>query len=445
MKVLLVDDEKYMLLAMREVVKRLGLDSDSAENVKEAKQLIKENNYNLIISDIKMPGEDGIALLEHIRQISLNIPVILITAYGKVGDAVNAMKLGAYDYIQKPFSAVELEMIIKRTGITHNMEKKFYKVSSDDIIIVSRNQKIRDILNILDRAAKSDATILIEAESGTGKELFARYIHYNSPRAKNNFVAVNCASVPDNLLESELFGYKKGSFTGAANDSEGKFKLADKGTLLLDEIGEMSSHLQSKLLRVLQEKEIDVIGGKIPLKVDVRVIATTNRDLQKMVKEGKFREDLYFRLNVIKTAIPPLRERKDDIPCLIDHFLDKYSKADNTDKKPLMENAMQYLCNYSFPGNVRELENTIRRGLIISQGKNITLRDLNIQGPIMDLEAHENLEESDLNLKEVEKKLIFAALNKYTGNRTKAANVLGITVRTLRNKLNEYKEMEAVL
>lgn len=445
MKVLLVDDENYMLEAMKAVVERMGINADTAENVKNARELLKKENYALVISDIKMPDEDGIALLEHVRSTALNVPFILITAYGKVGDAVHAMKLGAYDYILKPFSADELQLLIKKTGILDNMHKKYYKVSSDDITIVSVHKEIKDTLNLLKRVAKSNATILIEAESGTGKELFARFVHYNSPRAKNNFIAVNCASVPDNLLESELFGYKKGSFTGAVNDNEGKFLLADRGTLLLDEIGEMSEHLQAKLLRVLQEKEVDMIGSKAPLKVDVRIIATTNRDLKTMVKEGKFREDLFFRLNVIKTGIPPLRSRKEDIPYLVDYFMEKYSKSDHLEKKTLLDNAMKHLCNYCFPGNVRELENIIRRGLIVSQGKYITMQDLNIQhADNMNTSALNRVEEEDLNLKEVERKLIITALKKYTGNRTKAANVLGITVRTLRNKLNEYKEMDQI-
>ena len=418
--VLVVDDDNHMRIALKESLARAGYSVSVAEDGKEALGEIERRIFDLVITDVKMPHVSGIDLLNHIKEASPFMPVILMTGYGTVQDAVRVMKEGAYDYIQKPFNTDTLYGIVKRA----------LGVKNGKIVYASRIMK--DILLKAERVAKSDATVLVLGESGVGKEVISRYIHENSDRHDKSFVAVNCAALPETLLESELFGYEKGAFTGAFARKLGKFELADKGTILLDEVTEMDLRLQAKLLRVLQEKEIEVIGSKYPKQVNVRVIATTNRNINKYVGEGKFREDLYYRLNVFPITVPPLRERKEDIPPLVEYLLKKHAKGMDVG---IDSEAINYLKERPWRGNVRELENLIARACILSNSSVIKLTHLT------DIDCASESVAGSGSVKEMETKLILDALKSVKGNRTKAASILGITVRTLRNKIHEYKTM----
>jgi len=416
--VLIIDDDYHMRLALKESLTKVGYAVSIAEDGIKAIDEMGKRIFDLIITDVKMPHLNGIDLLKHVRKEYPLLPVILVTAYGTIQDAVTVIKEGAFDYIQKPFSAEAL----------YNTVRRALGVNNGKIIYASKAMK--DVLLKAERVAKSDATVLVTGESGVGKELISRFIHENSNRAQMPFIPVNCASLPENLLESELFGYEKGAFTGANSRKMGKFELADKGTILLDEITEMDIRLQAKLLRVLQEKEIEVVGSRYPKKIDVKVIATTNRNLKNMVLEGKFREDLYYRLNVFPIYVPPLRERKEDIPELVAYFLRKHSKGMDVG---ISDEAMGYLMENSWKGNARELENVIARACILSNYTVIKLTHLK------DMEFVQ--ESAKGSIKEMEIKLILDALKTCGGNKTKAASLLGITARTLRNKLKEYREM----
>ncbi|MCX5807204.1 MAG: sigma-54 dependent transcriptional regulator [Proteobacteria bacterium] len=416
--VLVVDDDYHMRLALKESLSKAGYAVSFAEDGMRAIDEIKKRIFDIIITDVKMPHMNGIDLLKHIREDNPLLPVILVTAYGTIQDAVSVIKEGAFDYIQKPFNAETLYSVVKRA----------LGVNGGKIVYSSRI--MRDVFLKAERVAKSDTTVFVLGESGVGKELVARYIHENSDRSKNAFVAVNCAALPENLLESELFGYEKGAFTGAISKKMGKFEVADKGTILLDEVTEMDFRLQAKLLRVLQEREIEIVGSKYPKKVDVKVIATTNRNINKLVEEGKFREDLFYRLNVFPIIVPPLRDRKEDIPELVAHFLRKHSKG--TDMR-IDEEAMTFLMENSWKGNVRELENNIARACILSNYSVIKLTNLQETAIVKNI--------SQGSVKEMETNLILEALKSYKGNRTKAASMLGITVRTLRNKIKEYRDL----
>ncbi len=375
---------------------------------------------------MKMPYINGIDLLGRIKKEQCSLPVIVITAYGTVEHAVNAIKEGAFDYIQKPFDAETLYGVVQRA------------LGLDSGKIVCSSRAMKDVLLKAKAVAKTDATVLVMGESGVGKELISRYVHENSERKDMAFVAVNCAALPENLLESELFGYEKGAFTGAAARKPGKFELADKGTILLDEVTEMDLRLQAKLLRVLQEREVEVIGSKYPKKVDVKVIATTNRNLARLVEEGKFREDLYYRLNVFPLMVPPLRERREDIPELAAHLLKKYARGTDTRISP---EAMDYLMQRSWKGNVRELENAVARACILSDYT--VIKPAHLQDPCDESGPVTPGTPTDAvgSVREMEMKLILEALKSMNGNRTKAASVLGITSRTLRNKIKEYRDL----
>jgi two-component system response regulator FlrC len=416
--VLVVDDDDCMRIALKESLSKAGYGVCLAGNGLEAVEEINRRTFDLLITDVKMPRLNGIDLLEHVKEKTPLLPVILITAYGTVQDAVRVIKEGAFDYIQKPFDADTLYGVVKRA----------LGVNAGKIVYASREMK--SLLSSAQKVSATDATVLVLGESGVGKEVIARYIHENSCRKDMPFVAVNCAALPENLLESELFGYEKGAFTGASARKPGKFELADKGTILLDEVTEMELRLQAKLLRVLQEKEVEVVGARYPKKVDVRVIATTNRELSKFVEEGKFREDLFYRLNVFPILVPPLRERRDDIPPLVAYFLRKHAKGMDV---RVEEDAMEYLKQRYWKGNVRELENTMARACILSNCSVIKMTHLPEQT---------SAKETSLgSVKDMETRLILDALKSVKGNRTKAAAMLGITVRTLRNKLNEYRDM----
>jgi two-component system response regulator FlrC len=394
---------------------------------------------------MRMPKVGGMDVLKGVKTASPKTHVIVITAYGTVGTAVEAMKNGASDFIMKPFSLGDLERVVKNVLQQDSVERK-KNAPEASREIVTRDGKMLALLDMLTCVAKSKSSVFIQGESGTGKELLARYVHRHSNRAAMPFVAVNCAAVPHNLLESEMFGYERGAFTGATQRRTGKFEMASSGTLLLDEVSEMDVQLQAKLLRSLQESEIDRLGGKDPVAVDVRIIATTNADLKKCIAEKKFREDLYYRLNVIPVKVPPLRERKEDILLLAEHFAAKYSAVQQKKKPAYSDEIIRFLQSYPWPGIVRELENVIERAVLICSGDRIFPEHLFLDGdgrerPMEDApeEDVQHGEAGSTTLHDMEKNLIFETLKKVNGNKTQASRILGISVRTMRNKLNEYK------
>ncbi len=440
-RILVIDDDPNMRVALKEALIRAEWQVFLAASGEEGVVEFEKLRPDLVITDVKMEGMNGIEVLTKIRQIS-DTPVLVITAYGTIGDAVDAMKRGAMDYILKPFSFEDLRKVIDNVVPSpEGTGKEGRDIEGFGRTLVGDSAPFREMLAFCDSIASSRCTVLIEGESGTGKELIARYIHFKSPRRSKPFVAVNCAAIPENLLESELFGHERGAFTGASTQKTGKFELANKGTLLLDEIGEMQKPLQAKLLRVLQEFEIDRVGGKAPIPVDVRVLATTNADLKKMVEENSFREDLFYRLNVIKVNVPPLRERKEDIPLLARHFVGVYSRENGRKVKAISKEALEKLQKYPWPGNIRELQNVMARAVLISRGGRIEETDI-----VLDEREILGQGVKDLNItagqsvKEVEKLLILKTLKEVGGNRTKAAKMLGISIRTLRNKLSEYRQ-----
>ena len=478
-KVLVVDDEVEMRIAMSAALKKCGYPVELSHNAIDGLNKFKKNKYSAVITDMTMPKRSGLELLKDIKLIDQKTPIILITAYGTIDTAISAMKHGAFDYVQKPFDFDTFIFLIERalaykpevekvTSLEELAPKKrvgkkgefLNKASFKEII--THDEGMKNLLTMAKNIAPSRATVMVQAESGTGKELLARYIHNNSDRKDKAFVAVNCAALPENLLESELFGHQKGSFTGATADYRGKFEQANGGTILLDEISEMPLSLQAKLLRVLQEFQVDRVGGTEPISIDVRVIATTNRDLMETVNQGKFREDLYFRLNVIPLALPPLRERKKDVKLLAEYFIVKHAELNNCEPPVLHEEVYRLLESYNWRGNVRELENVIERSLLLCDGKTIVTGNLLMTPSAMkgahtpvtnDLSPSDGDDESTeinsdpdsvvikvgITMEEAEKQIILKTLTHSGGNRTKTAEVLGISIRTLRNKLNDYK------
>lgn len=429
-EVLVVDDEPQMLIAIHETLRREGYSITTAGSAREAMCRLREKYYHLVITDMRMPEMTGFDLLKKVKASTPQTPVVLLTAYGTVQNAVDAMKQGAFDYLLKPFSSESLERVVRRA--LHSAPDR---AAGQSYEIVTQDPAFSATLDRARQAAASSATVLVEAESGTGKELLARMVHEMSPRAAGPFIAVNCAALPENLLESELFGFEKGAFTGAMVSKPGKFEMAHRGTLLLDEIGEMAPILQAKLLRVLQEHEVDRVGGKEPVRIDVRVIATTNRDLGGLVKSGGFREDLYYRLNVIRLSIPPLRQRNGDIPLLADFFCRRYGKAFGKSGVRCSESALESLMSHAWPGNVRELENAIQRAVALSAGTIIETGDFCMAGAAA---QEESSPVAGTTMREMERQLIQKTLENTGGNRTHAARLLGISLRTLRNKLNEF-------
>ncbi len=431
--VLVVDDELAMRAALEASFRRQGWKVRSAAGKSEAIELFKAEPCPLVITDMRMLDGDGMGVMRGVRSLGPLTQVILLTAFANIRDAVAAMREGASDYLIKPVSFEDLRRVVESTLKMQSGVEPGPAGSR----LVGDSARFRVLVERSRQAAQSNADVLIEAESGTGKEIVARFIHEASARSQGPFVAVNCAAFPDALLESELFGHVRGAFTGANAAKPGKFELAHGGTLLLDEIGEMPLHLQPKLLRVLQEREVDRLGDTKAVAVDVRVIATTNRALRDLAQEGKFRLDLYYRLNVIPVAIPPLRERLEDLPALAEHFAQKYAAQSPIRASILSPEFIGRLRDYEWPGNVRELENFIRRTIALSR-----------EGTI-DLEAFEGLEsrtglresgdlEPGLTLREAEKKLLTRTLKATGGNRTRAAAMLGISLRTIRNKIHEY-------
>lgn len=440
--ILIVDDEPAMRLAVSATLEEEGYVVISASNGEEALKICmtrsEKDPFSALITDMKMPGMSGIDLVAQIKNKWREMPIILMSAFGTVESAVDAMKSGVFDYMVKPFSEKTLLDILHKALNKEPHDGKIKHSGSKQLI--TEDPGMKKMLKMAEVVAASQATVLIQAESGTGKELLARFIHDRSPRAHHPFVAINCAAVPESLLESELFGYEKGAFTGADTKKAGRFELAQMGTLLLDEVSEMQFSLQAKLLRVLQEREVDVLGGKTPLAVNIRVIATTNRPLLEEVKAGRFREDLYYRLNVFPLRIPPLRERIGDIPTLVQHFIQTNSEKNGKPARSISQEALSILMSMPWPGNVRELENIIERAVLLAGSENISNDHLLFpeNEPLQDKSAHPNI----TTVWEAERNLILETLTQVSGNRTHAARILGISIRTLRNKLREYHRLD---
>ncbi|MFW6011144.1 MAG: sigma-54-dependent transcriptional regulator, partial [Desulfosalsimonas sp.] len=449
---LVVDDDPGHRTTLRTVMKSWHYSISEAEDGQKAVKMAKQVPFDLILMDVRMAVMDGIDALIRIKSYNPAIPIIIMTAYSSVESAVEAMKAGAYDYLTKPLDFDELKLTIER-ALEHTKlkdENKNLKAQlkslTDTRQIVASSREMKSVLEMVATIAPTEATALITGASGTGKELIARAVHSNSNRSNGRLVAVNCAALTESLLESELFGHEKGAFTGADRRRDGKFVQADKGTLFLDEVGEMSMSMQAKLLRVLQEGEIQRVGGDASISVDVRVIAATNKDLSQMVAEGNFREDLFYRLNVVNIHVPSLAQRTDDIPALAQHFVNLYAERNRKKIKGFTPQAMDRLLKHAWPGNVRELENVVERAVILCPGEYINEKDLplNISGTEAIQQqpeaAHSEKEENNsaASLDEMEKSAITSALKRAGGNKSEAARLLGITRRTLYNKIEKY-------
>jgi len=437
-KILVIDDEQNIRKMLTRVLSPEGFIVKEADNGLEALKRLQEENYSLVLLDLKMPGLNGIETLKKIREDDLNLPVIMMSAYGSIPEAVEAMKLGALDYLIKPFDIEELKIITNRAIKQYELEVEniYYREEEEKRFnfdeIIGKSNSINKVLEMVKSVASTPATVLITGESGTGKELIARAIHKNSLRKNGPFVAVNCAAFSLNFLESELFGHEKGSFTGAIARRIGRFEMANGGTFFLDEIGEIDPSIQVKLLRFLQEREFERVGSSRTIKVDVRILSATNKDLKKEVEERRFREDLFYRLNVFTVDVPPLRERREDIPLIVEHFIAKYNKILNKKVKKVSEKAMELLLDYNYPGNIRELGNIIERSMIMA-------KDEIIDGKYFNFISKEEYIEKKGTLKETEKELIIKYLIQNKGNRTKTAEILGISRRSLQNKIKEYQ------
>jgi len=446
--ILVIDDEAAQRDVLTGYLKKKGYKIFSASSGKEGVEIAGKDPVDIILSDFKMPGLSGLEVLEQVKKINPEISFVIVTAYGTVENAVKAMRLGAFDYISKPVDLDELDLMIERIIEHKNLKsenrllktqlQEKYKISS----MVSQSQKMEEVINVAARVANSKANVLITGENGTGKEVLAKGIHYLSSRRDAPFVAVNVPALTETLLESELFGHEKGAFTGADKTKQGRFEIAHGGTIFLDEVGDIPQSIQVKLLRVLQEHQFERVGGNEKIEVDVRIIAATNKDLEQKIKDGSFREDLYYRLNVVSIKIPPLRERKEDILPMIESFIEKYCEENNKKEKlDISKEAADVLMKYNYPGNVRELENIIERAVVLTRGNVIILNDLpmNIRG-FKEEKTLAALGEGTLTeqVEALEKQLIFDALLESDGNQTKAGKLLGLTERNLRYKLKKY-------
>lgn len=448
-KILIVDDELLMRNFLAETLKRKNYEVLTAENGQMAMGLLKDHTFDLVITDMKMPDTTGIEVLKRVKEASPSTIVIVITAYGSVENAVEAMRLGAFHYLIKPFSPDTIETIIEKAKEHASIIEENQYLRQQVTVgharsvgkVIGESPIMKKILQDVARIAKSNASVFINGESGTGKEVIAHAIHFNSLRANRPFIRVNCAAVPETLIESEFFGHEKGAFTGANTRRMGRFELAHGGTLLLDEISEIPLSLQAKLLRVVQEQEFERVGGSKLIKVDVRLISTSNRDMKQAIEEKTFREDLYYRLNVVPLYLPPLRDRREDILPLAEYFLDRLCQDNHKERKTLDDSAKKRLISYSWPGNIRELANILERAVVMDFSPIIAAEHLY-------LDHQESLKiDEDVNydlpmgitLHELEKRMIIETLQHQSNNRTKTAQVLGISIRTLRNKLNEYQ------
>ncbi|MDR0303188.1 MAG: sigma-54 dependent transcriptional regulator [Chitinispirillales bacterium] len=454
-KILIVDDDKHMRGSVVEFLEYGGkYEIIEATNGQEALSIIAKEKFSAIVSDIKMPIMDGLELLDNLVKQNSTVPFIIMTAFGDVKTAVEAMSRGAYYFIEKGSNSFTdcLEATIVRAVEKNDLLIENIRLSTENTTLknalkgkwqyIGKSSKIKEIQNTIEAIASSRSTILVTGESGTGKEMIAKSIHALSNRAGGPFIKVNCAALPESLIESELFGHEKGAFTGALKTRLGKFELASSGTILLDEIGEMPLGVQAKLLRVLQEREVDKIGGDAPVSVDIRLIATTNRDLQKEIENSNFREDLYYRLNVFHFELPPLRERKDDIPELINHFIWKYNDDNGFSVTGISKEALEALKEYNFPGNIRELENIIERAVVLTRTGELSENSLRL-GKSREIPPANGKVMAGMTVAQVEKELIYTTLEHCKNNKTQAAEMMDISVRTLRNKLKEYGDNSA--
>ncbi len=441
--ILVIDDEATMRDSCQQALSRDGNRVEAAEDGLKGLAMLAKESFDLIILDLKMPGLSGMDVLKKIKDSNPEAMVIVITGYATVESAVEAMKRGAYDFIPKPFTPDSLRVIVKRAldkrtlALENVLLRGELKASLGPDVIVGRSKAMKAVEKLVHKVGPTDTTVLITGESGTGKELIARAIHRYSSRTDKSFVAVDCGSLVENLFESELFGHVKGSFTGATATKYGRFELANGGTLFFDEIGNVSTNIQTKLLRVLQEREVTKVGSSQIVKVDVRIIAATNRDLQETVKAGTFREDLFYRLSVVPITLPPLRERRDDIPLLANHFLSKYNKKRGKNIKAISARAMKALVEYDWPGNVRELENAIERAVVLTEDDMIKPSDLLYYGLTVQTPSKSDAGQAQ-RLIDVEKEHIARMLKMFNGHKGKAAESLGIDRKTLREKLKRY-------
>ncbi len=447
-RILIVDDDQGLRDFLEIFFAKEGFSVFCAGDGEEALRLLKDQPVDLVLADIKMPRLDGISFLKALRQQGLELPVIMITAFASLDSAVEAKRQGAFDYVSKPFKLDDLRKLVQK-ALSRSSPAKIKEPPREFMGIIGQSPAMRRLFEMLPRVAQAPSNVLITGESGTGKELVARAIHKLSPRREKPFVVVNCGGIPPNLLESELFGYKAGAFTGAHRDKPGLFALAHGGTIFLDEVGELPPELQVKLLRVVQEKSFLPLGATKEQSTDVRIISATNRDLEKEVLEGRFREDLYYRLNVISLHLPPLRERREDIPLLVEHFLKKYAQKMGKDIEGISEFALKALMEYDFPGNVRELENIIERSLALESGPLILPESLTLShrrpqaqkaGPLgIDVRLPEEGLDLEDFLSRIEVSLIKQALERTRGNKTEAAKLLGLNLRSLRYRLAKYQ------
>ena len=445
-RILLVDDDKNTADGLKKILLQDGYDTGCTYTGKEALNLIETEHFDIVITDMKLPDISGFSIIEKVKKKNVDIAVVMITAFSSIQTAIDAMKKGADDYLTKPVNIEELELILKkilerRLLILQNKELKQklndkYNFSG----IIGNTPEIQLIFKTITEIAPTAATVLIYGDTGTGKELIANAIHYSSDRKDKPFVALHCASLSEGVLESELFGHEKGAFTGAISQRRGRFELANGGSLFLDEVGEMNSHVQIKLLRVLETGKFERVGGEKTIESDVRIIAATNKDLEKEIKEGRFREDLYYRLNVINLKLPLLRERKEDIGLLIDNFLVKYSKKNKKDIKGITPQSAKLLDNYDWPGNIRELENAIERAVVMARNEYIEPNDLpsNINVNTKKSRKETFRIPSGATMKEIEKKVIIETLQTTNGSKSKAAKILGISTRKIEYKIKEW-------
>jgi two-component system NtrC family response regulator len=446
LNILIVEDGRSQREMLRDFLISEGHRVMEAENGEAAIKSVLNSHFDLILLDYKMPGMDGLEVLKEVKRINHEIDVVIITAYGTIETAVEAIKVGAIDYITKPIELDELLILVdrvaERRGLIRENELLKQELGKTGVTaekIIYKSAQMVELINMASRVSPSRASILIQGESGTGKELLARLIHQLSPRVYKPIVVVNCGALQENLLESELFGHEKGSYTGASSRRIGRFEEADGGTLFLDEIGELSPGIQVKLLRFLQEREISRLGSNINIAVDVRIISATNRDLEAQVKEGSFREDLFYRLKVVAMSLPPLRERKEDLPALLDHFMDKFARENGKNIKGMTAEARDLLLKYDYPGNVRELVNIMERAVVIARDDYVTVSDLPFKSDSFAESSGKQLSGSLRDsLEELEKHLISEAIMKAADNQSKAAEILGMSERMLRYKLKKY-------
>ena len=439
LRILVVDDQSSVRELLRAVLETDGHEVETASSGDDAVARLKGGFHDIVIMDIRMPGLDGVAALTRMKDLSPETGVVMMTAYASVETAVQAMKLGALDYITKPIDIDEVRAVIARfieASVPDEVDEVEDVEPGSDV--VGTSDRFREVLELAHRVAESDATVLVLGESGTGKEVIAREIHRASGRVRKPFVAVNCSAIPEGLLESELFGHEKGAFTGAVRQKKGRFEVADGGTIFLDEIGDMSAALQAKLLRFLQDHTLQRVGGSSDINVDVRMIAATNRDLDAAVADGSFREDLFFRLNVVSIVMPPLRDRAEDVPLLVEHFLRALAPAGSKPKK-MSPRAMRLAMDYGWPGNIRELENAIQRAVVLSRGETIFPEHMPAKVQAVAGGESGDAPATGRTIRQVERDTIVKALKETSGNRTHAARILGISRRTLQNKIKEYE------